>query len=316
MQLAGDGSVAKIRESYAAIAKVEIEPLTDRGLAFEGARLILPTVAIATMSGTACEVRLRGEDGDRGNGKFVLGIAVGSHLHLSQRDSSSVECVSGEAYLRDNNQPGGSIIAGDRPGTLNIALPYETVATALRDPNRRLRKLPQSAGLNLLVGYVGMLLREGGNLSAATALVASTHIQDLAILAIGGSGDVAEAARGRGLRAARLNAIKDDIAANIANPRLSPTWLSARHGISERYLRSLFADEETSFTDFVLERRLTHVLRRLSDPRHADQPVSIMAYDVGFNDLSWFNRAFRRHFGVTPSEARAAVSVSRFANGI
>jgi len=32
--------------------------------------------------------------------------------------------------------------------------------------------------------------------------------------------------------------------------------------------------------------------------------VPDIAYDVGFGDLSYFNRSFRRRFGRTPSEVR------------
>ena len=30
----------------------------------------------------------------------------------------------------------------------------------------------------------------------------------------------------------------------------------------------------------------------------------IIAYDVGFGDLSYFNRVFRRRYGATPSDIR------------
>jgi AraC-like DNA-binding protein len=32
-----------------------------------------------------------------------------------------------------------------------------------------------------------------------------------------------------------------------------------------------------------------------------------MASECGFGDLSYFNRAFRRRFGATPTDVRAAV---------
>jgi AraC-like DNA-binding protein len=42
----------------------------------------------------------------------------------------------------------------------------------------------------------------------------------------------------------------------------------------------------------------------LSDPRLADRKISEIAFAVGFGDLSYFNRAFRRHYVVTPSEVK------------
>jgi AraC-like DNA-binding protein len=35
---------------------------------------------------------------------------------------------------------------------------------------------------------------------------------------------------------------------------------------------------------------------------NADKTVSEVAYEVGFSDPSWFSRAFKKEFGVTPSE--------------
>jgi len=36
-----------------------------------------------------------------------------------------------------------------------------------------------------------------------------------------------------------------------------------------------------------------------------DQAIGAIALRVGFGDLSYFNRTFRRRYGMTPSDARA-----------
>ena len=102
----------------------------------------------------------------------------------------------------------------------------------------------------------------------------------------------------------RLRAIKADIERNLTDPGLSPRWISMRHGISPRYLRSLFSDEGTSFTDHVALRRLMLARRRLSDPAQSGVPVGRIAAEAGFGDLSWFNARFRQRFGLTPSQVR------------
>jgi AraC-like DNA-binding protein len=108
----------------------------------------------------------------------------------------------------------------------------------------------------------------------------------------------------RGLRATRLRIIRDDIERNLAGD-VSAAALARRHGISARYLRKLFEREGTSLSRFVLARRLTAVHRMLSSRQHAHLPISSLAYDAGFGDLSTFNRAFRARFGATPPDIRS-----------
>jgi AraC family transcriptional regulator len=54
---------------------------------------------------------------------------------------------------------------------------------------------------------------------------------------------------------------------------------------------------------FVLHTRLHRAAVRL---RRSDDAVSAIAFDLGFNDLSTFNRRFRRVTGLSPSAYRAA----------
>jgi AraC-like DNA-binding protein len=67
----------------------------------------------------------------------------------------------------------------------------------------------------------------------------------------------------------------------------------------------LFETETQSFSEFVLAQRLALARRMLTDPRWIGRPISAIAFDAGFADLSHFNRTFRRCFGATPSEIRA-----------
>ena len=73
-----------------------------------------------------------------------------------------------------------------------------------------------------------------------------------------------------------------------------------------RYVQMLFETEDTTFSAFVLGQRLACAYRMLIDPRLADWTISAVAFNAGFEDLSYFNRTFRRHFAATPSELRTA----------
>jgi AraC-like DNA-binding protein len=106
------------------------------------------------------------------------------------------------------------------------------------------------------------------------------------------------------VRAARLQAIKSDIAARLFDCSLTIAAIAARHGVTPRYLHKLFESEGTTFTQFVLWQRLDHAHRMLRDHRFATRSISSIAYDVGFGDLSYFNRTFRQQYNATPSDIR------------
>ncbi len=108
----------------------------------------------------------------------------------------------------------------------------------------------------------------------------------------------------RAVRAARLAALKADIARHFGDPALSVGAVAARHGISPRYVHKLFEDDGRTYSQFVLDVRLERAREELRDPRVATRTVSAIAGYVGFGDLSYFNRTFRRRYGMTPTEAR------------
>jgi AraC-like DNA-binding protein len=106
------------------------------------------------------------------------------------------------------------------------------------------------------------------------------------------------------VRAARLAAVKADIEKHLTDASLTVATIAARHGISARYLHKLFEDEEMTYSQFLLDRRLALAYRTLRQPRSATRTISSIASDSGFGDLSYFNRTFRRRYGITPSGAR------------
>ena len=106
------------------------------------------------------------------------------------------------------------------------------------------------------------------------------------------------------MRAARLHAIKSDIAARLPDCSLTIAAIAARQGVTPRYVHKLFESIGTTYTQFVLWQRLERAHRMLQDHRLAERSISSIAYDVGFGDLSYFNRAFRRQYNATPSDIR------------
>ena len=206
------------------------------------------------------------------------------------------------------------VLCGSDRGTLTttksgristLEFPRGALMPLLNDPRRACaRRIPKdSMPLQLLRAYVEAAHRGCSTENADFPGIAIAHMYDLASLTIGAAPEAESVARGRGVRAARLRAIKNDILARIDRD-IELTALAGRHGLSGRYVRMLFESDGTSVTEFIREERLKRARSMLLNPRFATRKIAEVAYEAGFNDLSYFNRAFRRRFGQSPSEIR------------
>ena len=160
--------------------------------------------------------------------------------------------------------------------------------------------------LKLLTRYASALRDANATATPEMRRLSATHMHDLIALALGATPDAADLAKERGARAARLSAIKSDIAENAADEALTVTAVAARHRLPVRYLQRLFEEDGSSFTAYLLEQRLARAHRTLINPRLSNLKVSAIALDAGFGNLSYFNQSFRRRYGASPSDIRAA----------
>jgi AraC-like DNA-binding protein len=105
-----------------------------------------------------------------------------------------------------------------------------------------------------------------------------------------------------GLRAVRLRAVLMILERRFSEPDFSTHKPASAAGLSERYVNELLYEDGAGFSARLNELRLRKAADLLA---HAgDCRISDIAFDCGFNDLSYFNRCFRRRFGLTPSAAR------------
>ncbi len=82
--------------------------------------------------------------------------------------------------------------------------------------------------------------------------------------------------------------------------------LAARLGIPEYRLRRLINQRlgHRNFTTYVNGYRLAETTAALADPAQARVPILTIALDAGFRSLGPFNRAFKAHTGMTPTDFR------------
>jgi AraC-like DNA-binding protein len=241
-----------------------------------------------------------------GNDDFALVINLAGGW-TAQTRGRALEQRAGEACLIS----GGEAFSLIRPATgamLALCVPRSALATlAPAAEDVLLRPIPaESPSLRLLRNYIGLISHSEVAAAAEMRHVVATHVHDLIALAVGPGREGAEIAGSRGLAAARLQAMKTDVLQNLDRHDLTLPAIARRQRMTPRHARRLFEREGTSFSDFVLDHRLTRAHRMLCDPRQAHKSIASIVFDCGFGDVSYFNRCFRRRYGATPSDVRAA----------
>jgi AraC-like DNA-binding protein len=289
------------------IIKQDVVTARDRALHLEASLLTLPGFALGfvTCSGISRFPRTaRHIDND----DLVLNVSLRGGRHLLQR-GCEIAVARGEAVVASAAEP-GVVTLPPAVRYVSIRLPRKAMAALIVERDIDVPKLIRrdSEALQLLLEYVRTLRNRSAFSSPELQRPVAQHVYDLAALAIGATRDATEIADSRGLRAARLRAIKADIAEHIGQGDLSLAEVAGRHRLSPRSVQLMFEADGTTFTDFVLGERLARAHEMLVSPRFAGRTISAIAFDVGFGDLSYFNRTFRCRFGCTPSEVRATTS--------
>ena len=98
--------------------------------------------------------------------------------------------------------------------------------------------------------------------------------------------------------------IRQYIDNNLSDPGLSNATIAQAQGISIRYLHKLFEDEEQTVHTLIAEKRLEKARKLLNDPAYSGHNIELIAYNSGFTSPAHFSRAFKKRFGVCPSEVR------------
>jgi AraC-like DNA-binding protein len=285
--------------------RFEIEPFRDRPFRVDGRLRGLPGLGI--MSTQMSEFRLARTSGllADGNSDFRLSVNISGAETVVQR-GREVTLGAGDATLASMAEA-GSIVRSSPGQRVGFQIPYGVLAPLVtRVEDAVLRPIPSgSPALRLLRSYMGVLEEDHVLAQPEMRQLMISHVHDLVALALGATRDAEAVAHGRGVRAARLHAIKADIIENLGRNDLKFEALARRHRLHPRYIQRLFETDGTTFSEFLLGQRLARAHRMLTDPRHLDQNIGAIAFACGFGDLSYFNRCFRSLYGSAPSQFRA-----------
>jgi AraC-like DNA-binding protein len=225
----------------------------------------------------------------------LASVTQGSDAALGAHDAIGILHAEPAAMSRSN----GAWMA--------LMIPRDALSPALPNVERATMQLIPSGNeaIGLLVSYLDSLKDRLTTMPPELRSLAVAHVHDLIAMAFGPTNTgAAAAALNGGVRAARLQAIKADILKNLGSHDLTLPNVAKRQRVTPRYIHMIFELEGISFSEYVLEQRLLRALHLITDSRFADWKVTVLAAEAGFGDLSYFNRTFRRRFGMTPSDAR------------
>jgi AraC-like DNA-binding protein len=298
-----------LRERRTLSGKLEtiepLEPLPNYPLHVDLTKRTLPGLAVfsGTLSGLRHAIRPRGVAAN-GEDDLLLGVNVSGSSTARQLDRDLI-IRKGDAFLATRDASGITVTRPTPVRFVGCRVPRQAVAPLVgRIDDTPLRVVPHSEAMVLLVTYARAIAEAIPLADPELQRLAVSHMHDLIAATIGATRDGLAIAEGRGIAAARLRSIMADISANLGNGDLSVAEVAMHHRVTPRYIHKLFENEGLTFSSFVLGQRLSRAHRMLSDPRFANRNISSVAFDVGFSDLSYFNRVFRRRYAATPTETR------------
>jgi AraC-like DNA-binding protein len=235
---------------------------------------------------------------------FNVGVMIEGHGVIAQKGRES-RFGPGDLILCDCRTPyrirfdgpfRQSVLSFER-GRLLARLPEAERRTAMRVDGR------VGAG-RVARAFLDALGEQEPFLGATRNALAECAV-DLVALAFGAEA-LREGPASPGNERFLLDRIKAFIEAHLSEPQLSPQLVAARHGISRRYLYSLFESQGETVAGYIWQRRLERCRAALTDAGNRHRTLAEIAFFWGFNDASHFCRAFQRRFGMSPRNYRRA----------
>jgi len=155
---------------------------------------------------------------------------------------------------------------------------------------------------HLLTDYMILLERNIPHLPAGDGPKLARAIQAMVSACVAPSADrLVEA--GSVIDLTLMERVRRAVARNLRSPSLSPEKLCREAATSRSQLYRLLEDEG-GVAHYILRRRLSESFSLLCDSS-SNLPIGKVAEMLCFADGSSFSRAFRREFGISPSDVRA-----------
>jgi AraC-like DNA-binding protein len=233
---------------------------------------------------------------------FFLNLPLVDGSSASQ-GGRTAELAAGDFAIVDSTRP-FELRFGRAFSQVSLMIPHDLLASKLAAPlDATGVRVRGDSGVGAIASsMLRSLAGAPGAYDRFTARAVIDQLTSVIALALGR----VETPRAPANRALLLQAALDEIERSLGDASLSPVAVAQRVGISTRYLHHLFAQRGPSFGRHLLVRRLERCHQDLTDTAREHWTIGEIAIHHGFNDPSYFARAFKARYGITPRELRRA----------
>ena len=210
----------------------------------------------------------------------------------------------GSFALYDSTQP-YTLTFNERFHQLIVQMPKEVLSRHLMNPEQY-TAIPISGQTGLgavLRNFIFSLAKELRNVQQAPVEL-SENLVNMIAMAFSSSLMLDQIGNNSIVRDSLKRRILHYIENNLCNSGLSNQQVAEAQNISTRYLHKLFQGETETIHSLILNKRLEKSAMLLKDAAYAGHSIERVAYSVGFSSPAHFSRAFKKHFGQSPSECR------------
>ncbi|OUN00624.1 MAG: hypothetical protein BAA04_07710 [Firmicutes bacterium ZCTH02-B6] len=254
----------------------------------------------APVSGRRTARQIRSDGFDR----FSIGLVLTGRRHFIAQGSAALSSRPGDMFVYDAARP--SRLSWSAHQGVHLSLPRQVLAAAIGPDHASAAELSKALNHSPLAPFLRnqlrLFARHAAQLDkAARALVFDQTVQlALAVLQQASVNTPPKVDRSAYYVAARRY-----IDAHLTDPNLSVPEVAGAVGCSRSTLYRAFADQGSEPAGYIREARLDRAARLLQS-RDFQGTVGELALRCGFVDINRFRTAFRRRYGMTPAEFRAA----------
>jgi AraC family transcriptional regulator, positive regulator of tynA and feaB len=250
------------------------------------------------------------EFGKRDSDLILLSAIHRGTFQLRQGDDAIITDSGNGLVLFDCDRP--AVTSSTAYEVAYLAMPRSTVVAAMggQDPTpggSAIRFLPKNGLEPVLLAHMRAMAEHGASLDRYESATATKTANALAIALLAQLGRRRPEENEQHEDAFYL-AARRYIELNCWRYDLTADGIAAAIGCSRAHLYRLFARSGQTVAGVLRDVRLLRARTLLET--ELSEPIGLIAFNTGYTDLSAFGKAFKRHFGMSPSECRALALAS------